>query len=68
MKANAEDVCFSEKLVEVSQIMPDGEERRFYVPYDKLVIGVGMLPRDSSAKSCGTSRGPGYEVIRPLWN
>jgi NADH dehydrogenase len=59
MKATAEDVCFSEKLVEVSQVMPDGEERRFYVPYDKLVVGVGMLPRDSRfAKSCGTSRAP----------
>ncbi|KAI5820930.1 hypothetical protein BZA77DRAFT_50983 [Pyronema omphalodes] len=45
MKATAEDVCFSEKLVEVSQVMPDGEERRFYVPYDKLVVGVGSITR-----------------------
>jgi len=41
LKASAEAVEFSEKLVEVSQIGPDGKKRSFYVPYDKLVIGVG---------------------------
>ena len=41
LKANAEEVDFSAKLVEVSQTLPNGEERRFYLPYDKLVIGVG---------------------------
>lgn len=41
LKAKAESVDFSQKLVEVSQTLPDGEERRFYLPYDKLVIGVG---------------------------
>lgn len=41
MKAHAETVDFSEKLVEVSQTLPDGQKRHFYVPYDKLVIGVG---------------------------
>ena len=40
-KANAEDICFSEKLVEVSQVGEHGEKRSFYLPYDKLVIGVG---------------------------
>ncbi|KGQ01740.1 hypothetical protein PAAG_11458 [Paracoccidioides lutzii Pb01] len=39
--AEAVDVDFSEKLVEVSQIDSSGKERRFYLPYDKLVIGVG---------------------------
>lgn len=42
-QAKAEDVDFSEKLVEVSQVNGNGEEQRFYLPYDKLVIGVGML-------------------------
>ena len=42
LKANAEDVEFSEKLVEVSQVTREGEKRHFYLPYDKLVIGVGM--------------------------
>lgn len=45
IKATAEDVDFSEKLVEVSQIGPDGQKRHFYVPYDKLVIGVGSKTR-----------------------
>jgi NADH:ubiquinone reductase (H+-translocating) len=43
LKAEAEEVEFSEKLVEVSQIGPDGTKQHFYLPYDKLVIGVGML-------------------------
>jgi NADH dehydrogenase len=43
LKATAEDVDFSEKLIECSSIGPDGKERRFYLPYDKLVLGVGML-------------------------
>lgn len=41
LRGVAEDVDFSEKLVEVSQLDADGKERRFYLPYDKLVIGVG---------------------------
>jgi NADH dehydrogenase len=41
-KAQAEDVDFSEKLVEVSTVEANGEKRHFYLPYDKLVIGVGM--------------------------
>ncbi|KAL2761107.1 hypothetical protein ACRALDRAFT_2039600 [Sodiomyces alcalophilus JCM 7366] len=41
IRAKAEDVDFSHKLVEVSQVSPEGEEVRFYVPYDKLVIAVG---------------------------
>ena len=41
MKAMAEDIDFSEKLVECSSIGPNGETHRFYLPYDKLVVGVG---------------------------
>jgi NADH dehydrogenase len=41
LKAMAEDVEFSEKLVECSAVNPDGSQTRFYLPYDKLVIGVG---------------------------
>jgi len=41
LKAEATDVEFSEKLVEVSQLDNDGVRRSFYLPYDKLVVGVG---------------------------
>ena len=44
LKAEAEDVEFSEKLLEVSQVDARGEKRHFYLPYDKLVIGVGRMP------------------------
>lgn len=43
LQAEAVDVEFSDKLVEASQINSRGEKEHFYVPYDKLVIGVGML-------------------------
>lgn len=43
LKAEAVDVDFAERLVEVSQTMPNGERRNFYVPYDKLIVGVGKL-------------------------
>lgn len=43
LKGEAEDVDFTEKLVEVSQVDADGNKQHFYLPYDKLVIGVGML-------------------------
>ena len=46
IKGIAEDVDFSEKLVEVSAYGPDGHKRSFYLPYDKLVIGVGMSSRE----------------------
>lgn len=41
LKAEATDVEFSQKLVEVSQVGDDGNRRNFYLPYDKLIIGVG---------------------------
>lgn len=37
----AEDVDFSEKLVEVSAEGANGQRYSFYLPYDKLVVGVG---------------------------
>ena len=42
IKAQAVDVEFSEKLVEVSQVDASGNKKNFYLPYDKLVVGVGM--------------------------
>jgi NADH dehydrogenase len=41
IRASAEDIDFSEKLVEISQKDSNGKDCRFYLPYDKLVIGVG---------------------------
>jgi NADH dehydrogenase len=41
IKGMAEDVDFSEKLVEVAAYDPNGEKERFYLPYDKLIIGIG---------------------------
>lgn len=52
VKAMAEDVEFSEKLVEVSTVGQDGEKRHFYVPYDKLIIGVGKAK--SSIEAVGS--------------
>jgi NADH dehydrogenase len=41
IKGEAVDVEFSEKLVEITQVDSKGEKQQFYLPYDKLVIGVG---------------------------
>ena len=41
LKADAVDVELSEKLVEVAQTNAQGEKQNFYLPYDKLVLGVG---------------------------
>lgn len=41
LQAEAQSVDFSEKLVEVSQVDSKGNKVHFYLPYDKLVIGVG---------------------------
>jgi NADH dehydrogenase len=50
LKASAEDIEFSEKLVEVSSIGPSGEKQHFYVPYDKLVVGVGATTNPHGVK------------------
>lgn len=43
LRAEAVDVELSERLLEVSQTDASGENKHFYLPYDKLVIGVGEL-------------------------
>lgn len=50
LRARAEDVDFSYKLVEVAQTDADGVESRFYIPYDKLVIGVGSITNPHGVK------------------
>ncbi|MCJ1312586.1 hypothetical protein MMC25_006260 [Agyrium rufum] len=50
LKAEAEDVEFSEKLLEVSQTDNYGVKRHFYLPYDKLVIGVGSTTNPHGVK------------------
>ncbi|KAL8723548.1 MAG: hypothetical protein Q9225_000183 [Loekoesia sp. 1 TL-2023] len=41
LRAEAVNVELSERLLEVMQTDANGEKRHFYLPYDKLVIGVG---------------------------
>ncbi|KAF3767531.1 hypothetical protein M406DRAFT_40746 [Cryphonectria parasitica EP155] len=50
IRGKAEDVCFSERLVEVSQTDASGKETSFYVPYDKLVIAVGSQTNPHGVK------------------
>ena len=50
LRASAEDVEFSHKLVECSQRDAQGNEVRFYVPYDKLVIAVGSVTNPHGVK------------------
>lgn len=50
LKASATDVHFSEKLVEVAQFDQAGNEKRFYLPYDKLVVGVGCVTNPHGVK------------------
>ncbi|KAK1148358.1 hypothetical protein N8T08_010169 [Aspergillus melleus] len=50
LKGEAVDVDFSEKLVEVSREDVNGEKKSFYLPYDKLVIGVGCITNPHGVK------------------
>jgi NADH:ubiquinone reductase (H+-translocating) len=50
IRASAENIEFSEKLVEVSQKDNNGKEVRFYLPYDKLVIAVGSTTNPHGVK------------------
>ena len=50
VRASAEDVDFSSRLVEVSQKDCYGREVRFYVPYDKLVVAVGSVTNPHGVK------------------
>ena len=47
LRAEAVDIELSERLLEVAQTDAGGEKRHFYLPYDKLVIGVGRFEFDS---------------------
>ena len=47
LKAEAVDVELSEQLLEVAQTDANGVKRHFYLPYDKLVIGVGKLTHNA---------------------
>lgn len=53
IRASAEHVEFSEKLVEVVQKDANGKDCRFYLPYDKLVIGVGSTTNPHGVKGLG---------------
>ncbi|KAK4185923.1 hypothetical protein QBC35DRAFT_502613 [Podospora australis] len=50
VRAQAEDVDFSARLVEVSQVDCHGVEQRFYIPYDKLVVAVGSVTNPHGVK------------------
>lgn len=50
LKASAEDVDFSERLVECTSKGPNGEKQSFYLPYDKLVLGVGSTTNPHGVK------------------
>lgn len=50
LKAEAVDVELSEKLLEVAQTNAQGEECHFYLPYDKLVLGVGATTNPHGVK------------------
>ncbi|KAL9622107.1 MAG: hypothetical protein Q9160_003450 [Pyrenula sp. 1 TL-2023] len=50
IKAEAIDVEFSEKLIEVAQTDACGNRVHFYLPYDKLVIGVGSTTNPHGVK------------------
>lgn len=51
LKGSAEDILFDEQLVEVSSKNHEtGEEQRFYVPYDKIVVGVGSVSNTHGVK------------------
>lgn len=50
LKASAVDVDFSSKLVELESQGSNGETERFYLPYDKLVIGVGSVTNPHGVK------------------
>ncbi|MCJ1280719.1 hypothetical protein MMC26_000036 [Xylographa opegraphella] len=50
LKAEAVGVEFSERLLEVQQTDANGVLQHFYLPYDKLVIGVGSTTNPHGVK------------------
>ncbi|KAF2861690.1 putative NADH-ubiquinone oxidoreductase 64 kDa subunit [Piedraia hortae CBS 480.64] len=50
LKAEAVDIDFKEKLLKVEGDGINGEKQQFYIPYDKLVIGVGSMTNPHGVK------------------
>lgn len=50
LRAEAVDIEFSHKLVEVAQVDANGEKQSFYLPYDKLIVGVGSTTNPHGVK------------------
>lgn len=50
LKGSAVDIDFSHKLVEISAQSSRGDEEKFYLPYDKLIIGVGSVTNPHGVK------------------
>ncbi|KAI4274090.1 MAG: hypothetical protein LQ337_004198 [Flavoplaca oasis] len=50
LRGEAVDVVLSERLLEVAQVDATGEQKHFYLPYDKLVIGVGSTTNAHGVK------------------
>ncbi|MCJ1405266.1 hypothetical protein MMC11_008493 [Xylographa trunciseda] len=50
LQAEAVGVEFSERLLEVQQKDANGDSQHFYLPYDKLVIGVGSTTNPHGVK------------------
>ncbi|KAL1955285.1 hypothetical protein VTO42DRAFT_8817 [Malbranchea cinnamomea] len=50
LRAEAVDIEFSERLVEISQVDREGNRHNFYLPYDKLVIAVGSKTNSHGVK------------------
>ena len=50
LKSEAVDVDFAEKLVEIKAVGCTGQEEHFYLPYDKLVVGVGSITNPHGVK------------------
>jgi NADH dehydrogenase len=50
LKGEAVDVEFSEKMVEIAGLDANGNPQHFYLPYDKLVIGVGCVTNPHGVK------------------
>ena len=50
LKAEAVDVDFGSRLIEVAQTDAQGNPVHFYLPYDKLIIGVGATTNPHGVK------------------
>lgn len=50
LRAEAVDVEFSQKLVEIAEFDASGNKKHFYLPYDKLIVGVGSTTNAHGVK------------------